>query len=187
MNNLATSSRFEKVISDALHTLMLEKHRILYRPEFGKWTPNSGSINSSKLKLDFEVEIPKFALRDLISFRKSMDVKGIGNEYVYAVYHSEARIESVLRNRENWLLKVGRTNNLQRRVAQLSESGPNSLVIGVAFQTYNSRGLEKYIHKALHAQKKECIIPGRREWFYSNVDEISHLRGQYENKISQSA
>ena len=98
------------------------------------------------------------------------------------VYQSESRIESILRDRENWLVKVGRTNDLQRRVAQLSESGPNSLVIGTAFKTYDSRGLEKYIHKSLHSQKRACDIPGRREWFFSNLTEITDLRGQFERK-----
>jgi hypothetical protein len=184
---VSTSSRIEKVISNTLQSLMFEKHLILYSPEFGKWKLNNADVNGSIAEMNSDLEIPRFALRDVTDFGQSLNVKGVGDEYVYAVYHSESRIESVLRNRENWLLKVGRTNNLQRRVAQLSESGPNSLVIGVAYKTYNSRGLEKFIHQALYAQKKECIIPGRREWFYSNVGEISSLRGQFENKLSHAA
>lgn len=183
---VSSSSRIEKVISNSLQSLMFEKHQILYCPEFGKWKLNDANLNGSTAELDYDLEIPRFALRDVSDSGQSLNVKGVGNEYVYAVYHTESRIESVLRNRKNWLLKVGRTNNLQRRVAQLSESGPNSLVIGVAYKTYNSRGLEKYIHQALHAQKKECVIPGRREWFYSNVVEISSLRGQFENKSSHT-
>lgn len=184
---VSTSSRIEKVISNTLQSLMLEKHQVIYSPEFGKWRLNDANLSGSASELDYDSEIPRFALRDVTDFGPSLNVKGVGDEYVYAIYHSESRIESVLRNRENWLLKVGRTNNLQRRVAQLSESGPNSLVIGAAYKTYNSRGLEKYIHQALHAQKKECIIPGRREWFDSNVVEISSLRGQFENKLSHTA
>jgi hypothetical protein len=184
---VGAASRIEKVISNTLQNLMFEKHQILYVPEFGKWKLNHADLNGSEAELVCSLEIPRFALRDVSDFEQSLNVKGVGDEYVYVVYHSESRIESVLRNRDNWLLKVGRTNNLQRRVAQLSESGPNSLVIGVAYKTYNSRGLEKYIHQALHAQKKECIIPGRREWFYSNVVEISSLRGQFENKLSHES
>jgi hypothetical protein len=177
---VSPSSSIEKVISSTLQNLMLEKHQILYSPEFGNWKLNNGNVNGSKKDIHRHKALPRLILRNIINLEQPSNVKGVGNEYVYVIYQSESRIESVLRNRENWLLKVGRTNNLQRRVAQLSESGPNSLVIGIAFKTYDSKGLEKYIHKALHSQKKACDIPGRREWFYSNLVEISRLRAEYE-------
>lgn len=177
---VSSSSSIEKVISSTLQNLMLEKHEILYVPEFGNWKLNNGNVNGSKNEIHRHKALPRLILRNVINLEQPLNVKGVGNEYVYVVYQSESRIESVLRNRENWLLKVGRTNNLQRRVAQLSESGSNSLVIGIAFKTYDSKGLEKYIHKALHSQKKACDILGRREWFYSNLAEISRLRAQFE-------
>jgi hypothetical protein len=176
------SSTFENVISSTLQNLMLEKHEILYVPEFGKWKLNEGITKKSINQTRRDKTLPKLTLRNVVNSEQLLNVKGVGNEYVYVVYQSESRIESILRNRQNWLVKVGRTNNLQKRVAQLSQSGPNSLVIGIAFKSYDSKGLEKYIHKALHSQKKACDIPGRREWFYSNLDEISRLREQFERK-----
>jgi len=181
------SSSIEKVISHTLQELMLEKHEILYSTEFGKWKINDGIAGSLKMEVDQQKTLPRLILRNAKNTEQTLNVKGFGNEYVYVVYQSEARIESVLRNRQNWLLKVGRTNSLRRRVAQLSESGPNSLVIGIAFKTNDSRGLEKYIHKALNGQKKACDIPGRREWFYSNMDEISFLRAKFERDSSMVA
>ncbi len=178
------SSSIEKVISLSLQNLMLEKHAILYSAEFGNWKINDGKADNYGVEVEHQKGLPRFSLRNVQSSEQALNVKGSGNEYVYVVYQSEARIESVLRNRQNWLLKVGRTNSLKRRVAQLSESGPNSLVIGIAFKTYDSKGLEKYIHKALQGQKRVCDIPGRREWFYSNMDEISRLRAQFERDSS---
>ena len=181
------SSSIEKVISLSLQNLMFEKHAILYSAEFGNWKINHGKNDNLSVEVEQQKALPRFILRNPLYSEQSLNVKGSGNEYVYVVYQSEARIESVLRNRQNWLLKVGRTNNLQRRVAQLSESGPNSLVIGIAFKTYDAKGLEKHIHKALNSQKKACEIPGRREWFYSNMDEISFLRAQFEHNSSMVA
>jgi hypothetical protein len=181
------SSSIEKVISLSLQNLMLEKHAILYSAEFGNWKINDEKAENQWVEVGLNKALPRFSLRNFKYSEQALNIKGLGNEYVYVVYQSEARIESVLRNRLNWLLKVGRTNNLQRRVAQLSESGPNSLVIGIAFKTYDSRGLENYIHKALQGQKKACDIPGRREWFHSNMDEISCLRAQFERNSSPVA
>jgi hypothetical protein len=146
------------------------------------WRLNDGERDSLGLQPINNRRFPKLTLRNSFSPDLPLNYKGVGNEFVYVVYQSESRVESVLRDRDNWLLKVGRTNNLRRRVSQLSESGPNSLVIGIAFKTYNSRGLEKYIHQSLHNQKKACDIPGRKEWFFSNLAEIEDLRGQFELK-----
>jgi hypothetical protein len=184
---VSSSSSSEKVISSTLQNLMLEKYEILYCPEFGNWKLNDGNLNNSKDAVSPHKALPRLILRNVINLETPLNVKGVGDEYVYVVYQSESRIESTLRNHENWLLKVGRTKHLQRRVAQLSESGPNSLVIGIAFKTYDSRGLEKYIHNALHSQKKACDIPGRREWFYSNLGEISRLRVLFERKALMAA
>ena len=176
------ASSIEKMISNTLQSLMLESHKILYCSETGNWRLNDGEQNSLGLQPINNRRFPKLTLRNSFSPDLPLNYKGVGNEFVYVVYQSESRVESVLRDRDNWLLKVGRTNNLRRRVSQLSESGPNSLVIGIAFKTYNSRGLEKYIHQSLHNQKKACDIPGRKEWFFSNLAEIEDLRGQFELK-----
>ena len=182
-----SGSVFEKVVSITLNALMIDKHQLVYRPDDGKWllnNRNSSYVHNINLE---NKPLPKLTLRSVSNSEIPIKYQGVGNEFVYVIYQSEARIESILRNTDNWVLKVGRTNNLRRRVAQLSLSGPNSLVVGAAFKTYNSRGLENYIHRYLHDQKKACYIPGRREWFFSNLLEIGNLRSQFEQKYRNVA
>ena len=94
---------------------------------------------------------------------------GIGNEYVYVIYSSDARIESILNNLKAFPMKVGKTNCIERRIEQLSESGPNTLTVGAVFCTYNATELERYIHKKLINAGRHLLIPGRREWFRSDI------------------
>jgi hypothetical protein len=177
-----STSNIEKIVSAKLNSLMIDKHKVLYSTECGYWTINSGqNVDANSISVELK-SIPKLSLRNTQDLQIPIEFRGVGNEFVYATYQSESRIESILRNQKNWLLKVGRTNNLKRRISQLSESGPNSLVIGAAFKTFNSRGMEKFIHDALHSQKKACEIPGRKEWFFSNLSEISNLRNEFEQK-----
>jgi hypothetical protein len=91
------------------------------------------------------------------------------------MYETESRIDAILRNRDNWLLKVGRTNDVGRRVSELSQSGPNSLVIGAVFKTSSSKALEMFIHKRLASEGKKYDIPGRKEWFNSSLTEVHSL------------
>lgn len=107
---------------------------------------------------------------------------GMGNEYVYVIYSSDARIESVLNNLKAYPVKVGKTNCIERRIEQLSESGPNTLTVGAVFCTNNSTELERYIHKKLINTGRHILIPGRREWFRSN---ISTVIGIYNNFIRE--
>jgi len=107
---------------------------------------------------------------------------GIGSEYVYVIYSSDVRMESVINNFEFFPIKVGKTKNIKRRVEQLSESGPNTLTIGAVFCIDNSTQLEKYIHAKLTDSGQYLDIPGRREWFRSNISQvISH----YQNYIKE--
>jgi hypothetical protein len=92
------------------------------------------------------------------------------------------RIEAVLRNRDVWPLKVGKTNNLERRLKQLSESGPNSLCVGLAIYTDNSYNLEQHIHQVLTERGQFLRITGRKEWFRSNLNEIKAISNKYKSK-----
>ena len=107
---------------------------------------------------------------------------GIGNEYVYVIYSSDVRMESVINNFESFPIKVGKTKNITRRVEQLSQSGPNTLTIGAVFCTENSTQLEKYLHKKLTDSGQYLDIPGRREWFRSNVSQVV---GHYQNYVNE--
>lgn len=111
---------------------------------------------------------------------------GIGKEYVYVIYSSDVRMESIINNFEFFPIKVGKTKNITRRVEQLSQSGPNTLTIGAVFCTENSTQLEKYLHRKLTDSGQYLDIPGRREWFRSNVSQvIDHYEGfiKYRNYI----
>ena len=104
---------------------------------------------------------------------------GIGNEYVYVIYSSDARIESILNNLKAFPVKVGKTKCIERRIEQLSESGPNTLTVGAVFCTYNSTELERYIHKRLINAGRHLLIPGRREWLRSDMQTIVQIYKEF--------
>jgi hypothetical protein len=98
---------------------------------------------------------------------------GVGSDFVYVVYSTDLRIESIVNGREHFPLKVGKTNNIVRRIAQLSEAGPNALTIGTLFRTDEASRLERFIHKRLQDQGQHLEIPGRKEWFLSNLSQVT--------------
>ena len=98
---------------------------------------------------------------------------GVGSEYVYVVYSTDLRIESIVNRRRYFPLKVGKTNNIARRIAQLSEAGPSPLTIGTLFRTDEASRLERFIHKKLRYQGQNLDIPGRKEWFLSNLSQVT--------------
>jgi hypothetical protein len=108
---------------------------------------------------------------------------GIGSEYVYVVYSADLRIESIVNRRKHFPLKVGRTNNIARRISQLSAAGPSTLTVGTLFRTDHASRLERFIHKKLHDQGQHLDIPGRKEWFLSNLRQVT---GFYEDFIVES-
>lgn len=104
---------------------------------------------------------------------------GSGSEFVYVVYSSDARIESILNKFNSFPIKVGKTKCIERRIEQLSESGPNTLTVGAVFCTNNSTNLERYIHKKLIRAGRRLEIPGRREWFRSDIQTIIRIHNDY--------
>ena len=108
---------------------------------------------------------------------------GVGSDYVYVVYSADLRIESIVNRRKHFPLKVGRTNNIARRISQLSEAGPSALTIGTLFRTDHASMLERFIHKKLQDQGQHLDIPGRREWFLSNLQQVT---GLYQDFILES-
>jgi hypothetical protein len=104
---------------------------------------------------------------------------GFGSDYVYVVYSTELRIGSIVNGRKHFPLKVGKTSNIARRVAQLSESGPNALTIGTLFRTNDASRLEKFIHNKLKENGQHLEIPGRREWFLSNLAQVTNVYQEF--------
>jgi len=150
---------------------MLQKRKLIYAANTGLWheisDPNFGQIIIKR-------KYPKLNIRGFEPKNTLYPYYGSGNEFVYVMYETESRIAAILRDRNNWLLKVGRTNDIKRRVAEISQSGPNSLVIGMVFKTNSSKALEIFIHKRLAIEGRKYDLPGRKEWFNSNLTDI-HL------------
>jgi len=109
--------------------------------------------------------------------------QGVGSDYVYVVYSADLRIDSIVNRRKHFPLKVGRTKNIVRRISQLSEAGPSTLTIGTLFRTDEASRLERFIHKKLRDQGQHLDIPGRKEWFLSNLQEVT---GCYQDFIRES-
>lgn len=107
---------------------------------------------------------------------------GYGSDYVYIVYSKAMRLEAILKGEEIWPLKVGKTNNLKRRIVQLSESGPNSLIIGLVIRSDNAIALEKIIHKKLTMRGQAIEMAHRQEWFKSNLSQIKNIYYQLQNR-----
>lgn len=107
---------------------------------------------------------------------------GYGLDYVYVVYSKAMRLEAILKGKETWPLKVGKTNNLKRRIVQLSESGPNSLIIGLVIRSDNAIALEKIIHKKLTGKGQAIKMAHRQEWFESNLSQIKNIYYQLESR-----
>lgn len=98
--------------------------------------------------------------------------RGRGEEFVYALYVLEDKIDSVVKLKNFYAVKVGRTKDLKRRLRDLSISGPNILGIELCIRTDNSRRLEKLFHEKLKANFAQLSLPNRKEWFHSNRNEL---------------
>ena len=100
---------------------------------------------------------------------------GFGDEFVYCLYSPQQKIHAIVNKIKNYPIKVGKSNNIIRRIKQLSISGSESLVPDLVFCTPKSTELEKNIHSNLKAQFSQMEIPGRKEWFYTNKVEIQNI------------
>ena len=141
--------------------------------------------NFHKEKSKIKIEISRDTHYPESSDPKELYLKqyGVGTDFVYVVYSTDLRIESIINRRKYFPLKVGKTNNIVRRISQLSEAGPSALTIGTLFRTDEASRLEKFIHKKLRDQGQHLDIPGRKEWFLSNLKQVT---GYYQDFIHES-
>jgi hypothetical protein len=167
-------------VSQELNNLMLGKKQLAYSAKTGLWHEVLDStFNEFRPTNEYpRLRIKEFSVKNLV-----YPTYGFGREFVYVIYETETRIDAIMRDRPYWLLKVGRTNNIERRVSEISQSGPNSLVIGSVFKTDESKMLEKFIHNKLGEDARNHKIPGRKEWFYANLTEIHSLWLQFKQKV----
>ena len=108
--------------------------------------------------------------------------RGKGQEFVYALYVPEDKINSIIKLKNFYAVKVGRTKDIKRRLRDLSVSGPNILGIDLCIRTDNSRQLEKLFHKKLKANFAQLPVPHRKEWFYTTKFELLKI---YNELISE--
>lgn len=171
-------------VGQATNKLFNELRLIAFSSVTGLWYKFSDKNfdmpkSSARVEINKELHYPGFANpKDLY-----LNQYGIGSDYVYVVYSSDLRIESIVNRRKHFPLKVGRTNNIARRISQLSEAGPSALTIGTAFRTDEASRLESFIHKKLQDQGQHLDIPGRKEWFLSNLEQVT---GHYQSFIRQA-
>ena len=74
---VSSSSSIEKVISGTLQNLMLEKHEILYCPEFGNWKLNDGKLDYSIDEFSANKALPTFKLRNVRNSETPLNIKGL--------------------------------------------------------------------------------------------------------------
>jgi len=164
------SSVFDKTRVE-LTKLLFETNLIQYEPSTGLYSR----------RLSVEKNLP--TTFESFTGVKSADLRfekiGYGSEYVYVVYSKFMRFESILTNKSFWPLKVGKTNNLKKRVKQLSESGPNSLMIGLAIRSDTPLQLERVIHSELKRNGQAIKLAHRQEWFWSNIHQIKNIHNRF--------
>jgi hypothetical protein len=107
---------------------------------------------------------------------------GIGDEFVYSLFSPRQKIDAIINRKENYPIKVGKTNNIVRRIKELSVSGTEALAIDLIFRTKRSSEMEKFIHKYLRTQFSQIEIPGRKEWFHSNKAEVLKIHSEFYKK-----
>ena len=171
------------------YQLQIEANKLISNLGYLKYEPLTGRLSVEEDTLQFlglSNQKAQIISIENISNVTSREIKytkiGCGSEIVYVIYSTAMRIEAVLKNRDIWPLKVGKTNNLERRLKQLSESGPNSLCVGLAIYTDNSYNLEQHIHQVLTERGQFLRITGRKEWFRSNLEEIKAIFNKYKSK-----
>ena len=170
-------------VGQAANKLFNELHLIAFSSITGLWYKFSDenfhmAKRNSKVKIIGDAHYPESSDPKDLYFKQY----GVGADFVYVVYSTELRIESIVNGRKHFPLKVGKTNNIVRRIAQLSEAGPSALTIGTLFRTDEASRLERFIHKKLRDQGQHLEIPGRKEWFLSNISQVT---GYYQEFLKE--
>ena len=173
-------------VGQSVNKLFLEYHLIAFSSITGLWY-RFFDVNFHEEKPNSKVDISRDSQYPVLSDPKDLYIRqyGVGSDYVYVVYSTDLRIESIVNRRKHFPLKVGKTTNIVRRIAQLSEAGPNSLTIGTLFRTDEASKLERFIHKKLQDQGQHLDIPGRREWFLSNLQQVTGCYQDFMRASSQ--
>ena len=174
--NLGDASSLHSRSGSALTNLSLNLHLLAYSTKTGLWyrtdDPQRGKPIHKKyiFPAGRSWDFPNMNPQEM-----TYETLGEGQNFVYVTYSCPSRLEAILNRRDSWPLKIGKTQDLDRRIRQLSETGPNSLVIGLAIKTNHESKLERALHIRLHQEGRNLAIPGRKEWFLSSVGQIRRI------------
>ena len=161
----------ENQIIDCLHKLEFEFQKIVFDSQNFCWKlVSDADLTLYELK---EQPLTKYINYDPKLY-KYLTI-GEGHEFVYCLFVPKQKIEAILNNKKSYPIKIGKTNNIQRRIKELSVSGAECLAIDLIIKTDKSFQLEKAIHKVLLMQFANLDIPSRKEWFLSNRNEVKRI------------
>jgi len=121
-------------------------------------------------------------LEEILTFdpkKYKYKVIGKGSQFIYGLYVPSQKIDSIIYNYDFYPMKVGKTNNLERRIKELSISGIETLGVDLIIKTGNSFKLEKFIHNKLNNDSKKIAISNRKEWFFINRRTLEKLYLQF--------
>jgi len=177
-SNLQLSHELRKEINSLIHIEGFLK----YEAHTGQLLINTDNPNILEPGRKRASIISIEEIKNTIPSEMKFPTTGFGSEIVYVMYSTALRIEAILNKRNIWPLKVGKTNNLERRLKRLSESGPNSLCVGLVMYTDHPYVLEQFIHSALTERGQSLKITGRKEWFRSNLHQIQSIFSNYKSQ-----
>ncbi len=167
------TSRIKYSVSSSIQSLFCNTHILRMNPFTYEW-----EFNANGLYVDGIIEYQrKFVTQKFFIKPSAIQYEQLGHgiDYVYAIYSPSNRFDAAINKQDCFPIKIGKTNNLMRRISNLSESGPGMLVIGLAIRTNKSTNLESTIHTQLAMRGRSIEIPGRKEWFLTNLDEVKSI------------
>jgi hypothetical protein len=171
------SNRFkvENKVIESLNHLEFDFGIIYFDAQTLSWKPVNShksilyKLEESKLDKNLSYD-PHFYKYELIGF---------GTEFVYGLYLPAQKIQTVLNNRKTYPIKIGKTNNISRRIKELSSTGNQPLAVDFIFCTNAPFQLEKYIHNILKFQLAQIDFSNRREWFQTNKQEVFRIYSNF--------
>ena len=167
------TSRLKQSVDNSIKSLFHNTHILRMNPFTYEW-----EFNANGVYVEGIIEPKrKFVTQKFFIKPSELQYEQLGNgmDYVYAIYSPNNRLYAAINKQGYFPIKIGKTKNLIRRIDRLSESGPGMLAIGLAIKTNKATNLESNIHTQLTLRGRSIEIPGRKEWFLTNLDEVRSI------------
>lgn len=175
------SSTLRQAVNNSIQELFRHTHLLRLNSLTGEWEFNVNGVYKNNL-----LGSKKSFIHQQF-FAKPADLKyeslGSGKECVYAIYSPSNRFDAAVGKYGYFPIKIGRTRNLNSRIKSLSASGPGMLAVGLVFRTDSASQLESSIHTYLGIRGRLIEIPGRREWFQTNLDEVKSVYKKLDGRV----